>query len=335
MRDKVSMIKEAIATAEKRHGLDWRTSWSKAEAGPDGSLRVFVSRGEVFAELGEYEGVETELAGASSPSVLQAVSSVVDVRRQPEHSSELLTQAIMGETMTRLDSRGDWYLVVLEDGYHGWVRSWNVGELPREEAAAFARRADAMVSSSVGYVLSEPGEGSIPVSDITAGTLVAAGEERRGFTGIELPGGRSGYISSGSLEPLPKGAPSREGIIERAMGFLGIPYIWGGTSAKGFDCSGLVKRVLRMEGIETMRDADQQSSTGSAVEGKGAAELPPASLLFFGEGGRITHVAINIGGGRFIHSYGDVRVNSLLETDNDYEVKLAEIYLFARDLLTV
>jgi gamma-D-glutamyl-L-lysine dipeptidyl-peptidase len=332
MKDSVARISEEIAGAAERLGLDWRTSWSKIETDAAGKLRVRVSRQEVFREISPSEGMEIELAGTSSGSLLWAVSSVVDVRREPEHSSELLTQAIMGETMVRLDTRGDWYLVMLDDGYHGWVRSWNVGESPRETVESYGQRAGAMVSASVAYVLAEPKAGSLPVSDITAGTRVVTGETRDGYVNMDLPGGRSGYIREGSLEKLPSGPPARKAVLDRAKSFLGIPYIWGGTSAKGFDCSGLVKRIFRMEGVETPRDADQQSATGRPVDAS-SGSLPEAALLFFGEGGRITHVAISLGEGRFIHSYGDVRINSLLGSDPAHEEKLERIYLFARDLL--
>jgi cell wall-associated NlpC family hydrolase len=286
----------------------------------------------VLERLSAREGVEMRLAGDSSGTLLWAVSSVVDVRREPEHSSELLTQAIMGEEMTLLDKRGDWYLVMLDDGYHGWVRSWNVGEFPRETVASYSERAGMMVGAGVAYVLAESDPGSIPVSEITAGSRIIAGQRKGDYTAVELPGGKAGFIETSVLEPLPGDAPSRGAVIARARRFLGIPYIWGGTSAKGFDCSGLVKRVFRMEGIEVFRDADQQSRLGSPPRGEGA-DLPEAALLFFGEGGRITHVAISLGGGRFIHSYGDVRENSLLESDAGHEEKLSRIYLFSRDLL--
>jgi len=333
MRDSAAGISDEIAGAEKRLDLDWRTSWSKIVTDAGGRLHVTVSRPEIFRELSPPAGVELELAGSSSDSVLWAVSSVVDVRREPEHSSELLTQAIMGETMIRLDTRGDWYLAMLDDGYHGWVRSWNVGDFPREVSVSYGERTGAMVESSVAYVLAEPKVGSLPVSDITAGTIVVTGDNAEGYTEVELPGSRSGYLETGSLKGLPAGPPARDALTGRAMRFLGIPYIWGGTSAKGFDCSGLVKRVFRMEGIETRRDADQQSSNGSPVEAEDPGRIPEAALLFFGEGGRITHVAISLGDGRFIHSYGDVRIDSLLESDPIYEEKLARIYLFSRDLL--
>jgi hypothetical protein len=234
--------------------------------------------------------------------------------------------------MVRLDSRGDWYLVMLDDGYHGWVRSWNVGEFPRETVESYRSRAGSMVTASVAYVLSEPRAGSLPVSDITAGSIVVTGDSTDGYVRVELPGGRSGFLEGGSLGDVPGVPATREGVLARARRFLGIPYIWGGTSAKGFDCSGLVKRVFRMEGVETPRDADQQSVKGCPVE-TDPGLIPEAALIFFGEGGRITHVAISLGEGRFIHSYGDVRINSLLGEDPAYEEKLARIFLFARDLL--
>ncbi len=332
MRNSAAGINEEIARAVERLGFDWRTSWSKVVPDSSGKLHVSVSRREIYEELQPRAGVEIELAGSSQANILWSVSSVVDVRRDPEHSSELLTQAIMGEMMVRLDIRGDWYLVMLDDGYHGWVPSWNVGEFPRGTVESYGRRAGSMVSASVAYVLAEPKAGSLPVSDITAGSRVVTGDIVDGYVGVELPGGRTGFLEDGSLEALPGGPAARGAVLDRARRFLGIPYIWGGTSAKGFDCSGLVKRVFRMEGVETPRDADQQSATGSPVEAA-SGMIPEAALLFFGEGGRITHVAISLGEGRFIHSYGDVRINSLFESDPAYEEKLARIFLFARDLL--
>ncbi len=333
MKDSAARIGEDIAGVTAELGLDWRTSWSKITADEKGNLHVAVSRREVYERLTPRPGVEVELAGSSPGALLWALSSVVDIRRGPEHSSELLTQAIMGETMVLLEEKGDWRLVMLDDGYHGWVRAWSSARFTGEEILSYQERADAMVGAGVAYVLSAPGEGSLPVTDITAGSRVVTSGTDGNYTRVELPGGREGFIETARLEPLPGGSPAREGVTRRAGRFLGIPYVWGGTSAKGFDCSGLVKRVFRMEGIETPRDADQQSAAGVAVDESSPARIPPGALLFFGEGGRITHVAISTGGGRFIHSYGDVRVNSLLPGEPDFEERLSGIYLFSRDLV--
>ncbi len=126
------------------------------------------------------------------------------------------------------------------------------------------------------------------------------------------------------------GPPSREAIVGRAERYLGIPYIWGGTSPKGFDCSGLVKRVFGMEGVELPRDTDRQALAGREAP---VGEARPGDLLFFGEGEPVSHVAIALDGGRFIHSYGEVRVNSLLPDDSLFEPKLAASVRFARVIL--
>jgi cell wall-associated NlpC family hydrolase len=88
-----------------------------------------------------------------------------------------------------------------------------------------------------------------------------------------------------------------------------------------------------MEGIGVPRDTDQQAARGREVPIRSRDGIDPGILLFFGEGGRITHVAISLGGGRFVHAYGDVRVNSLLPGDGLFEERLERALLFARDLL--
>ncbi|MCU0639288.1 MAG: C40 family peptidase, partial [Candidatus Krumholzibacteria bacterium] len=103
---------------------------------------------------------------------------------------------------------------------------------------------------------------------------------------------------------------------------------------KGFDCSGLVKRVFLMEGIRLPRDASQQALIGAHVGAENRGGAGPADLLFFGEGGRVTHVAISLGGGRFIHAQGEVRINSLGEDDPLFEEKLAGKLLFARSVIS-
>jgi hypothetical protein len=326
-------VHEIIGEAEKELGLDWRSSWSRISSTQEGGLEVSVSRREVLARvaslIGDGSGVKLIDSGSGSGKLLWAVSSVVDIRRGPEHSSELLTQAIMGETMTELESKGDWLFVMLDDAYHGWVRSWYVSGVTPDEVTQYRKRAGVRIKANVTYVLSEPSPGSLPVSDITAGSEIAAGNPEGGFIHVVLPGGKEGYVDKNAVAGgCVAVEPDRNRVAERAKSFLGIPYIWGGTSAKGFDCSGLVKRVFLMEGVDLPRDADQQAGFCREAE-KGPAAV--GNLLFFGEGGHINHVAISLGGERFIHSYGDVRINSLSENDPLYEEKLAGKFLFTGD----
>ncbi|MCK4538211.1 MAG: C40 family peptidase [Candidatus Krumholzibacteria bacterium] len=354
MKRLLEILIDNLARSRDELGFDWRTCWSRVTPESDGRVVVDVSRPEQlevlesvsvdFGVMGKSPGelvmrsrggveVIGRVAGASSGTVLWVVSSVADLRREPEHSAELLTQAIMGETLILLETRGDWFFVMTDDHYHGWIRSWYVSETSVEAVRLFAERADARVEASVAYVLSSPEETSIPVTDVTAGTRVKVELRKNGFATVQLPGGKSGFLKDDALIDPVCSKDRRSRIVERVGHFAGIPYIWGGTSAKGFDCSGLVKRVFEMEGVDLPRDADQQSVLGRMIPYEDLGAALPGDLLFFGEGGKITHVSIALGKGRFVHAYGDVRFNSYLPDDSLYEEKLAGKLLFGRSII--
>ena len=110
--------------------------------------------------------------------------------------------------------------------------------------------------------------------------------------------------------------------METAKQYVGIPYLWGGMSTKGFDCSGFVRTVYLMNGVVLPRNADQMVSLG--VEVSDFTKLKAGDLVFFGQKGgllkkdKISHVALYIGDGRIIHSSHIVRINSLNKDDADY-----------------
>jgi hypothetical protein len=346
MNENGQAIINKIKQIEESAGLDWRFSYHSLHVERTGEARVELSRKEVFDALadGPYESMRTgegsllltdgasrvkvELLRPPEGEALWVTSSVADLRKSPDHASELLNQMIMGEAAERLKAEGDWFLARLPDGYIGWIRSWYVRESARDKIAAFMDRAGMRVEANVAYVRSSPGEEGPPVSDIVAGSRVEAGPSESGYRGVTLPGGRSGFMRGSELGGIGgESAPSREGIISRAERYLGIPYLWGGTSPKGFDCSGLVKRVFSQEGIELPRDSDRQALMGSEIR---VGETEPGDLLFFGDGETISHVAISLGGSRFIHAYGEVRINSLDAKDPLFDDKLADSVRFAR-----
>jgi cell wall-associated NlpC family hydrolase len=239
----------------------------------------------------------------------------------------------MGETAHELLREGDWYLVRLQDDYQGWVRSWYVAESDEYEVQSFMHRAGVRVESNIAYVRSQPAPDSLPVAEVVAGTTLIAERAKGGFRRVHLPGGRAGFIQEEHLGEPPAGTPDGERIAARAKRFLGISYLWGGTSPKGFDCSGFIKRVFGLEGIALPRDSDLQARVGTRIPREEVPMTGPGDLVFFGEGRTINHVAITLGGGYFIHAYGEVRVNSLNEGDTLFEGKLAGSLLFGRSVL--
>jgi hypothetical protein len=355
MDDVLQRVLGAIAAAEKSLGLDWRFSYARAHSVDDGASEVELSRREVWEAIAAHvEGIPLEGtpgSGGATMSVgggavrirllepppdrsLWVVSSVADVRREPSHAAELLTQLIMGETADALKTEGDWFLARLPDGYHGWIRSWYVRDSSRAEIDSYGERARSHVVANVGYVLSSSHEKSLPVSDIVAGTRIAAGDLENGYRRVVLPGGREGFMRRSELADGAVSAADGRRVMNRALQFLGIPYLWGGTSPKGFDCSGLVKRVFLMEGMALPRDSDRQALVGAMIPRERIDAIVPGDLLFFGEGGKVSHVAISIGGATFVHAYGEVRINSLLPGDSRYDERLGRTFLFARSILS-
>ena len=145
------------------------------------------------------------------------------------------------------------------------------------------------------------------------------------FLACMLPSGRTGWIQKGDVADFAVRTaslkPDGSSIVETAMHFLGVPYMWGGTSIKEADCSGLVLCVYFMNGILLPRNTSQQVRAGVPVE---LDSLEPGDLLFFGTPAtddkpeRVNHVGIYIGGGRFIHASQLVRISSLDPSEPDY-----------------
>jgi cell wall-associated NlpC family hydrolase len=159
------------------------------------------------------------------------------------------------------------------------------------------------------------------VCDVTAGALLGGKEYNREWFAVSLPDGRTGFIlkTSGMDYAQWKETrnPSPDNIEKTAKSFLGIPYLWGGTSPKGFDCSGFTKTVFKLNGIGLQRDADQQGMAGENVPlEKDMSMLKKGDLLFFGGKAtprmpeRITHVGIYLGQKEFIHCSSLVKINS-------------------------
>lgn len=243
--------------------------------------------------------------------------SVANLRAAPSHSAELATQALLGTPLVIYDQQADWFLVQTPDQYLAWL-----------EAGAFVRTDDttllnyleadlAIVQSTSTRLLSRPNsqmkDTALIVRDLTQGNLVKKGPAQGEWQSVVLPDGVLGWLPKADLLPYEEwlGRQSKLQLPDRAIPFYGLPYLWGGTSAKGMDCSGFTKMTYWMNGFVIPRDASQQVHAGEEVPITPQLEaLAVGDLLFFGNlradgSQRITHVGLYLGQGRFVHSGAD------------------------------
>ena len=272
--------------------------------------------------------------------------SVCNIRSKPKHSSELSTQAILGTPVKILKKENSWYFIQTPDGYLGWVDEAGISPLNKYDQKIWFGAEKIIFTGIYGFVYSEPDEDSNPVSDITeGGILKLIGESlNKNFWVVGYPDNRVGYLSKKSSAKLKEYLKSKRqytgsDISKAAFKLMGIPYLWGGTSAKAMDCSGFTKTVYFMQGILLPRDASQQVKVGKPIAiDKKFSNLRRGDLLFFGRkrkdgSDKITHVAIYLGDGKIIHETGDIKVQSLKRGDSDFAEHRLKTLMQARRII--
>jgi len=245
-----------------------------------------------------------------SPATHGVVSlAALDVRVRPDHRAEMCSQWLLGEAVGLEGApRGGWQRVRgLEDGYRGWVRLWGLVPVSAARAHRWAKLATVRVCVPVTEVRVRPGE-SGRVGPVFLGSRLIAGPARRGWRPVELPDGRRGWVEAAALAGSRAAAPP---VHERLRTLLGAPYLWGGRTVAGFDCSGLVQVVLAEQGLGLPRDAHDQWRACRALPA--GAPVREGDLAFFSTHPRArrTHVGIALGGNYFAHCRGRVRIDSL------------------------
>ena len=244
------------------------------------------------------------------------VVSVANVYIENSYRSETVTQALLGEQLKIIDKDESWLKVSQWDGYKGWINSSAVTEKQAPEGES------CFVADLLNGVHAERNNSSPILRDLVFGNeLVVLGQEN-GWSRVLLPDGAKGWTdTSWQSEP---GDDLRSHIVKTAGRFLGIQYLWGGKSPKGFDCSGFVQTVLRSVGINFPRDAYQQEQK-ETLEEISLQESEKGDLIFFQTGENKTdHVAIALGEKSIIHSSGFVKIESLDENNENYNHHLSE-----------
>lgn len=249
-------------------------------------------------------------------------TAVAPLLAEPTVAATQLSQALRGHELQLLEERGTWWLARGADGYEGWVHCGYLTLLGPAGNGLPARAWDADALLSLGCVVRGFAGGihALPLGavvpadvEVVAGEVLTLDERRHAF------------------------APEGAAIVESARRlFSGTPYLWGGVTPWGADCSGLVQTIFALHGIALPRDAWQQGGAGTELEG-GHDTLQAGDLLFFSERDdrRMTHVAISAGGSEIVHlavARGGYAVESL-DSGDPVSAALKSRFLFGRRVL--
>lgn len=256
--------------------------------------------------------------------------SAASMRTAGRHSAEMATQAVLGTPLRVLTKGSDWWRVQTPDGYIAWIPSSSVVAKTPAQMQEWRKAKRFIVTSPYqirAYKTPKTNGLRDVVTDLVNGCIVTVpGNEMSVVDGrvcVELPDGRTGFVNVDDLTPIETWAAQNfdaERILDIAYSMEGTPYLWGGTSTKALDCSGLAKVSYYANGLILMRDASQQAKTGRRIEAANWRSCQPGDLLFFGNAktGKVTHVAIYDHDGNYVHSSGRVKRNSVDPESDSY-----------------
>ena len=277
------------------------------------------------------------------------------MRLNPDYESPLETQALMGTIVEIIGEESYWRQVVTPEPYTAWCTNLGLVEMTAEQINEYKAAPKYICTVQHSGVYETPSVKSRRLSDLSMGNLLRIvykeGKKvkpsvKKKWAEVMLPDGRKGWTPATDIKPFAEWAGKQkltaENIVNTAMQFEGTPYLWGGASSKGLDCSGLVRLTFMMNGHLLPRNASQQVNHGREIIMecdhsitpdsdklyqemlKRTKNLQPGDLVFFGtpetfwSKEKITHVGIYIGNGRIIHASHKVRVNSLIPGQKDY-----------------
>lgn len=297
---------------------------------------------------------ENLLPDASVGDLIYGVAnlSVVNHRLLPRNQAELVTQTLLGTPVKILKKSQGNYLVRTPDNYLSWAPSSSITPMNKTDFEEWASSKKVVYIDEFGHSYQNPSKKSARVSDLVQGVILKFDGVEEGFNKVIYPDRRIGYIPSDQMMDYDQWAsrpdPVATQILDIGKSMLGVPYLWGGTSIKGVDCSGFTKTCYYLNGIVLPRDASQQARAGDDVDvfendtvsiAKCLSNLKAGDLLFFGSKrpGRepsVTHTGIYMGDGVFIHSSGLVKINSMVPGTENYTTLVVNELVKAKRMLS-
>ena len=254
----------------------------------------------------------------SGPDYTWAINSraVVDVRRDATTGSERVTQLIFGERIEVLRRVADWAFIRASDGYLGWVRSEPLAVCTPEAAREWVSSTTHLVRQPLAACYADAsGEPHQQIMLLPFGAPVHVDGADGAYRRIRVPGSRGRWVPATDLLPVNElwhtGITGLQTVVNWAQALVGVPYLWGGKTPFGYDCSGMCQMFFSMIGVHIRRDADQQFAEGQAVAFE---EVEFGDLLFFDTSAsdadlatnlkelRVSHVALALDGQDFLHA---------------------------------
>lgn len=223
--------------------------------------------------------------------------SIVPCRKEASSTSEMVTQLLFGETYTVVEDKEDWIQITTSyDNYPCWISAKQHTSI---SASDFKNIDQNTLSSELVQVINN--------TDTNSVTPLTIGATLFNFKNSNVSIGNLSFNFEGNTINCTQKRPIKE-VIETAYLFLNAPYLWGGRSPFGIDCSGFTQLVYKLNGYKLPRDASQQVELGTSLSFVEEAE--PGDLAFFdNEAGNIVHVGIILDNQQIIHASGSVRVD--------------------------
>ena len=221
--------------------------------------------------------------------------SIVPVRSEPSHKSEQITQMLYGETciITKKTDNGWCYIRIDFDNYEGWINEKQIQLIDEITYYEIKTNLPRYASDLFDYV--QLSEKEYDIQTITLGATVSNASALV-------------HIFKGEIQQ----GVSRKNLIKIAFQYINAPYLWGGKTPLGIDCSGFTQMVYKLSGVAIPRDASEQAKVGTLIQNLNDAEI--GDLAFFNnDAGRITHTGIILDNGYIIHAHGKVRVDKINE----------------------
>lgn len=222
--------------------------------------------------------------------------AIVPLRLEPSDRSEMTTQVLFGEHFKILEQTEKWSRIELAyDGYNGWIDNKQYRLISQADYEVLTNNPVVLNGDLIEYLTTPDNQLlSVPLgSTLTFLDLPSINTDNFLFEGLKV-----------------SGVTSKQQLIQTAFMYLNAPYLWGGKTPFGLDCSGFTQMVYKLNGYSLLRDASQQATQGEALSF--IEESEPGDLAFFdNEEGRIIHVGIIMEDNHIIHAHGKVRIDRL------------------------